>query len=655
MKRLFSLRQWSVGVQTFWAILLVSLLLLWIGSTVLSQVVHSIQRDQIEGELDKRVALFSTTLIDALLSEDIPILETTLSGLVEIHPDLVGAEFCDYQNQPLLQWGENAPSCGETTKQEESTTRSLFTTQRPIIFEGERFGQVALRWDLSQQFFQLEKQIQQFVQYLAFSVLLIALLLFLIVRRLVVRPIRRVDAYLRGVESGRSMEAVAPFSSKELSHLGDGVEILRKSLAAEAALRGEREALLATLEQKVLDRTRDLKQSNDQLSSIMEHMGDALFVLDRHQQIIVRNPAAAQLFTTILGEKEGGDQFEALFPAGQRGKIETWFKEEAVQIETLSLTDRFQNPLLLELSFTPLPVEHDRQQKLVLIRDVTKQRELEEKEQMVAFQSGIAEMSISIMHNIGNILAGVSGQFHKIKQGGKALLKTQKILQQLPEKQLPEDTRNQVLNKSIEIVEKTVNQEVLRPMERVERGMSEITSIIHLQKSNVEPILQHAHFHPRAFLQDVVTLLEPQWKPFEIEVEIAVEADLNEVWLPRNQLFQVVSNLVENAIDAVKRQPSMKGIIRLELSQQHTEEQRLQFVIEDNGVGVASEEAIATIFKPHHMSTDAHHGMGLHACANFIHSYGGEIRFDSDGEGRGATVTFWLPLQQPSDEPRSQI
>ena len=149
-----------------------------------------------------RSALFSTTLLDALVSEDTPILETSLSGLVEIHPNLLGAEFCNYQNHPLLRWGENVPECHPDAVVKGLDQNLILTTYREVIFEGERFGAIALRWDLVESFKNLEQQVQQITTMLVFAVLLLALVLFILVHLLVVRPIRKVDDYLHSITSG---------------------------------------------------------------------------------------------------------------------------------------------------------------------------------------------------------------------------------------------------------------------------------------------------------------------------------------------------------------------------------------------------------------------------------------------------------------------
>jgi len=67
------------------------------------------------------------------------------------------------------------------------------------------------------------------------------------------------------------------------------------------------------LEQQVAERTAELHQANQHLSKVLEHMGEALFVLSPDGRIIEANPAAQTLLSYTAGELQGmsiGDVFE---------------------------------------------------------------------------------------------------------------------------------------------------------------------------------------------------------------------------------------------------------------------------------------------------------------------------------------------------------
>lgn len=629
-----------------------SLLLLWVGSMVFSRILYNAELVNLEQDVEKRTALFSTTLLDALLSEDIPILESTLEGMVEIHPDLIGAEFCSYNNTPLLHWGESVPNCQDDqygTQWEGGEEPSVLTDRREVIFHGERFGVIALRWDLGEHFEELRQQVRSIIRIVAIGALLMALMLFVMVRVMVVRPIHQVDHYLRRVESREKQERGSNhYSSKELIHLCEGVEVLQESLEREEQLRGEREQLLASLEEKVKERTHDLMQRNDQLISITENMKDALFLLNQNNIIVVSNPAAQSLFPAVA--QQAGKSLIDLFPEDFQEKVGQLLSATTTSSELLLFSDEQRERAFFELTYSPLLEGEQEQQKLVLVRDVTEQRVLEEKEQMIAFQSGIAEMSSSVMHNIGNVLAGLTGQIYKVKKGGDSLGKVKELLQRLATagEDVSKEDRETVLKRSSEMMSLTIDEKLLEPLRRIEHGIHDISEVIQLQKSNIKPTFQLVRFHPRPFLYDVVAMLEPQSRAYGVEVKVEVETNLTEVYLPRNQLFQTVVNLVKNGIEATSASEQKNRQVEVKLVRKDREDQSgLQLTIEDNGIGIEREK-IDSLFVYGESSKSKGSGVGLHASGNFINSFGGTIKVESDGVGQGAKATVWLPID-PKD------
>jgi signal transduction histidine kinase len=74
--------------------------------------------------------------------------------------------------------------------------------------------------------------------------------------------------------------------------------------------------------------------------------------------------------------------------------------------------------------------------------------------------------------------------------------------------------------------------------------------------------------------------------------------------------------------------------------------------VRDTGIGLppGAEEAI---FAPFGRATNAAAsqlpglGLGLYICRSIVERHGGWIRAASAGEGRGTTITFWLPTDGP--------
>jgi hypothetical protein len=103
----------------------------------------------------------------------------------------------------------------------------------------------------------------------------------------------------------------------------------------------------------------------------------------------------------------------------------------------------------------------------------------------------------------------------------------------------------------------------------------------------------------------------------------------------KDEIKQVIYNLITNAIEAVKR----NGEIKVKT---HTENGNEDIIleIEDSGVGIAKEN-IDKIFEPFYSSKKAGLGIGLYQVKKIIEGYGGEIKAESRiNEGTKFKIRF---------------
>jgi PAS domain S-box-containing protein len=133
-------------------------------------------------------------------------------------------------------------------------------------------------------------------------------------------------------------------------------------------------------------------------------------------------------------------------------------------------------------------------------------------------------------------------------------------------------------------------------------------------------------------------------KNLEIVLNIDHEITLH---FDKPRIFTVFTNLISNAI---KFTPDYGWI---EIKAKKLEKEYL-FEIKDNGIGLTSEE-IKRLFKkferikPPLLSDninikDSGTGLGLYITRGIITAHGGEIQAHSDGENKGSTFSFTLPL-----------
>jgi signal transduction histidine kinase len=135
---------------------------------------------------------------------------------------------------------------------------------------------------------------------------------------------------------------------------------------------------------------------------------------------------------------------------------------------------------------------------------------------------------------------------------------------------------------------------------------------------------------------DVLENLEPQRA--DLGVTVNVVSALPAVWLPRTAAFQVLLNLLQNALKFAGRKSHTPTVtIRLEEADEHT------VLIEDNGVGISS-DVLDHVFEPFYAAgSGAGSGMGLAIVRRLLERHGGTVRLEPM-EGGGTRVCLRLPV-----------
>ena len=116
-------------------------------------------------------------------------------------------------------------------------------------------------------------------------------------------------------------------------------------------------------------------------------------------------------------------------------------------------------------------------------------------------------------------------------------------------------------------------------------------------------------------------------------------SQVNALQADRDQLKQVVLNILQNAIEAMPENGALHLSITEELYEHH---QGLRLKVEDTGKGIDA-NVLSRIFEPF-FTTGKHRGtgLGLAICRNIIEAHGGEIHAESQKD-IGTTISVWLP------------
>jgi two-component system sensor kinase FixL len=121
-------------------------------------------------------------------------------------------------------------------------------------------------------------------------------------------------------------------------------------------------------------------------------------------------------------------------------------------------------------------------------------------------------------------------------------------------------------------------------------------------------------------------------------ITMEVAEDCHSVFGDRQQLLQVLSNLLRNAIEAVAEQTA--GEVRI--AARSIEDGMVEISVSDNGPGLAPGLA-ERLFEPFQTTKTGGLGIGLAICRTIVEVHGGKISAESAAGGVGTVFRVALP------------
>ncbi|WP_088915736.1 response regulator [Granulosicoccus antarcticus] len=169
-------------------------------------------RDQTQ----KLVSMVSATSLDAILSEDRPVLDTTIAQLVENDKDVEAVSIFNENDEVLTQWRKS-----DYINPEQSMD---FT--HDVLLEGESFGRIEVTWNVQRQQSEIRSYALRIYLYAAGISIVLALLVVGLINGLVVTPIRLIHNHLLLLQANKASDDLDVIASRELMDLGSSVNEL---------------------------------------------------------------------------------------------------------------------------------------------------------------------------------------------------------------------------------------------------------------------------------------------------------------------------------------------------------------------------------------------------------------------------------------------
>jgi signal transduction histidine kinase len=343
-----------------------------------------------------------------------------------------------------------------------------------------------------------------------------------------------------------------------------------------------------------------------QSERVVQTLRSGLLKVDAEERVVLANPALAAMLETEASRLEGRLLPEAL-PRDPhvvemlRGALARG--EPLDDVETF-VTSTGGRRVAVSLRASTLGGDGTRAEgALVLLSDLARRKELEEEVRKAERLAALGRLSAGVAHEIRNPLAGI------------------RTTAELLHDRLEQDAD---LVRFVDVI--------LEETERLDRIVS---SLLRFAKPSA----------PRRMPVQVVDLLERAARLAAgrasergVALRVCAAPPLPEAPADRDQLMQVLLNLLLNAIDATP--PGGEVVVRAEATGEE-----LRLVVEDGGAGVPA-SLRDRVFDPFFTTKPGGTGLGLSISQNILQQHGGRLRLERPDGGRSRAVAT-LPLRAP--------
>lgn len=385
-------------------------------------------------------------------------------------------------------------------------------------------------------------------------------------------------------------------------------------------------------------------RERDRLYEVFQASSDGIALFDLEGRLLLANPAFQDFFGSVPGELSGQDPARTLGFLTSRAKdaadFEGRFRRLLLHPETTERdTVELALPYPRALSRSRAPVRDNTGKvrgQVHTLRDVTREREVARMK---------SEFISRASHELRTPLTSIKGSL-------QLLIETAQNLPPLERELLSVCLRN--ADRLIHLVNDILD------LSRIEAGKLKLKLADQMMPHLVE-----------LALAGVKGMAEER----QTTIDVAVPPDLPAVRADRDRIVQVLVNLLSNAIKfshpggsitVSARQvshslvagdgPGVEGGHLRAVSQDHPAD-CLEVRVADRGRGIAPDDLDRLFLSFQQLESSATRetpgaGLGLAICKGIIEAHGGRIWVGSEGLGRGAALTFMLPLSGP---PRRRI
>jgi len=358
------------------------------------------------------------------------------------------------------------------------------------------------------------------------------------------------------------------------------------------------------LEEKIAERTRDLKESEERLKSIFAASPDAITVIDLTGNIIECTEESVRMHGSMSKEHLiGKNAFELIAEKDRNRAMESMkrtLEQGLIRNAEYNLVTNNGREYPVELSASVLREAAGRPIGFVsVIKDISERKQMEEKLLKAERLAAIGEVAAMVGHDLRNPLTGIAGAAYYLKT------KLGPVMDRRSTEMV------ELIEKDIEYSNKIIT-DLLDYSRTIRLDLSENTP-----KTIVREALARANVP-----ENVRVINKARNKP---EVKVDIEA-----------LVRAFVNVIRNAIEAMPN----GGTLTISSMRSGVD---LAIVFTDTGIGM-SEEVLERLWTPFFTTKARGMGLGLSICRRIVEAHNGRISVQS-AEGKGTVFTVTLPVE----------
>jgi len=423
----------------------------------------------------------------------------------------------------------------------------------------------------------------------------------------------------------------------------------RREMLAVAERQAQLEETKDQIEQLVVERTQELKESEARKDAMLESALDGILSMDGEGRLIDTNRTSEEMFGAPRGGLMGTSITTLLRSDDASLNAEEWLaslRESGVGVRLSAVGKGPEGEFPAELTISPVELEGVVGFTL-FVRDLTEQRRLESKVAHGQKMETIGRLSTGIAHEINTPNQYIADNIRFLDQAFGSMRELVSEYRGLASEARAGEVRTETLT-NITNVESANDVEFLlaeipEATKAALDGVDRVGNIVRAMRDFAHPgSARRESVDVNAVVNGAVTVTRNEWKHVA-DLKLNLNEKLPRITGHAGDLGQAVLNLIVNAAHAVSGRPEFSPLGRINV-RTFSARDHVVIEVEDNGCGIPADQ-ISKIFDPFFTTKGV--GLGTGQGLAFVHSavvqrMNGEVDVRSE-PGKGTCFVLRLP------------